>query len=59
MTTREFWEVSERGVNFTYISQEQKDQLGRFFSWFKKGAGEDVELNAKGKSAVKRRVQDL
>ena len=46
ITNREFWEVSERGTNFTYISDEQKaqvrnfkisltqKQLPLFFSWF-------------------------
>lgn len=27
ITNREFWEVSERGTNFTYISDEQKAQV--------------------------------
>jgi hypothetical protein len=35
ITNREFWEVSERGTNFTFISPEQKAQLPVFFSWFK------------------------
>lgn len=34
-TNREFWEVSERGVNFMWISEEQRAQLPVFFGWFK------------------------
>ena len=30
----EFWEVSDRGVNFDYLPPERKEQLERFFSWF-------------------------
>ena len=35
VSNREFWEVSERGTNFTYMNQEQKAQLSVFFSLFK------------------------
>ena len=31
---REFWEVNDRGSNFDYLSDEQKAELPRFFSWF-------------------------
>jgi hypothetical protein len=34
LRTREFWEVNDRGSNFDYLSDEQKDMLPRFFSWF-------------------------
>lgn len=30
----EFWEVSDRGVNFDYLSPERKEKLIEFFSWF-------------------------
>jgi hypothetical protein len=30
----EFWEVNDRGSNFDYLSDEQKQQLPLFFSWF-------------------------
>jgi hypothetical protein len=30
----EFWEVSDRGVNFDYLVPERKQQLLRFFEWF-------------------------
>ncbi|MEM9067679.1 MAG: DUF2254 family protein [Myxococcota bacterium] len=30
----EFWEVSDRGVNFDYLSPDRKEQLLEFFSWF-------------------------
>jgi hypothetical protein len=32
--TPEFWEVSDRGVNFDYISGERKNCLLQFFEWF-------------------------
>jgi hypothetical protein len=32
--SREFWEVSDRGVNFDYLSYERKEQLLVFFDWF-------------------------
>ena len=30
----EFWEISDRGVNFDYLEPERKQQLVTFFSWF-------------------------
>ncbi len=30
----EFWEISDRGVNFDYLPPPQKDKLRQFFSWF-------------------------
>jgi hypothetical protein len=32
--TPEFWEVNDRGFNFDYLSNDQKQQLPLFFSWF-------------------------
>lgn len=32
--SREFWEVSDRGVNFDYLSGERKNKLLAFFEWF-------------------------
>jgi hypothetical protein len=32
--SREFWEVSDRGVNFDYLEPRQKRELMRFFDWF-------------------------
>lgn len=34
LRSREFWEVNDRGSNFDYLSDEQKGELPRFFSWF-------------------------
>jgi hypothetical protein len=34
VTNKEFWEVTERGTNFSYISDSQKAQLYVFFGWF-------------------------
>eukprot|EP00727_Mastigamoeba_balamuthi_P002442 m51a1_g12195 hypothetical protein (944) ;mRNA; r:32401-36094 len=33
-STREFWEVSERGYNFTYVEPRLREQLQTFFAWF-------------------------
>jgi uncharacterized membrane protein len=30
----EFWEISDRGVNFDYLEPERKEKLLEFFSWF-------------------------
>jgi hypothetical protein len=32
--SREFWEISDRGVNFDYLSGERKNRLLAFFEWF-------------------------
>ncbi|HVZ33991.1 MAG TPA: DUF2254 family protein [Polyangiaceae bacterium] len=32
--SREFWEVSDRGFNFDYLSGERKNRLLAFFEWF-------------------------
>jgi hypothetical protein len=42
ITSREFWEISDRGVNFDYLEPEQRAALERFFAWF----GEVGELGA-------------
>ncbi|MBT3217690.1 MAG: DUF2254 domain-containing protein [Proteobacteria bacterium] len=31
----EFWEVSDRGINFEYLPPEQRRELDTFFGWFK------------------------
>lgn len=30
----EFWEITDRGVNFDYTDPQEKQELKRFFSWF-------------------------
>jgi hypothetical protein len=32
--TAEFWEVSDRGVNFDYLSPDRKAKMLDFFDWF-------------------------
>ncbi len=32
--SKEFWEVTDRGINFDYLDQAQKAQLDTFFGWF-------------------------
>lgn len=33
-TTKEFWEVSERGSNFTFLEPKLRGYLKTFYSWF-------------------------
>jgi hypothetical protein len=32
--SQDFWEISDRGVNFDYLSVDRKSTLKQFFSWF-------------------------
>lgn len=34
VTNSEFWEVSDRGINFDWLPEERRAHLGTFFSWF-------------------------
>jgi hypothetical protein len=34
ITSKDFWEVSDRGVNFDYLGPKRRAQLELFFSWF-------------------------
>ena len=34
----EFWEVSDRGANFDYLTEARRAQLAVFFDWFETGA---------------------
>lgn len=34
VSTKEFWEISERGENFDFLNDNQKGTLNEFFSWF-------------------------
>lgn len=36
VTSKDFWEVIDRGANFDYMDDARKDQLEVFFSWFPK-----------------------
>jgi hypothetical protein len=33
-SSKEFWEVSERGSNFSYVEPKLRQQLPQFFGWF-------------------------
>jgi hypothetical protein len=37
---RDFWEISDRGVNFDYLEPERRDMLEEFFAWFETEANE-------------------
>ena len=34
ITSKDFWEVVDRGTNFDYLSDERKQKLREFFSGF-------------------------
>jgi hypothetical protein len=34
ITSKDFWEVSDRGGNFDYLEPTRRAQLDRFFGWF-------------------------
>jgi hypothetical protein len=50
ITSKEFWEVIDRGTNFDYLDERRKQKLREFFDWFGalKGA---VAEDASGKFA--------
>jgi hypothetical protein len=37
VTKKDFWEVTDRGINFDYLDAERKKQLAEFFAWFARG----------------------
>jgi hypothetical protein len=41
ITSKDFWEIIDRGTNFDYVDDERKAKLREFFDWFSelKGAG--------------------
>ena len=42
-TSKEFWEINDRGVNFEYLPPEKKAMLPIFFGWF--GVSKDQGFN--------------
>lgn len=34
VVTSDFWEISDRGMNFDYLSPERKEKMVEFFGWF-------------------------
>lgn len=34
ITTKQFWEVIDRGTNFDYLDEKRKQRLREFFTWF-------------------------
>lgn len=45
-TTKEFWEVSERGSNFAYLEPRLRSFLFRFFGWFPWGGAAGQQSDA-------------
>jgi len=43
ITSKEFWEVSDRGGNFDYLEPERRAVLPNFFGWFNQG-GKDAAV---------------
>lgn len=39
VTSKDFWEITDRGRNFEFMPEAQRDQLPIFFSWFGLDAG--------------------
>lgn len=53
ITTKDFWEIIDRGINFDYVSDDRKTKLREFFDWFTElredvptGAGTQVAASA-------------
>ena len=40
VTSKDFWEIIDRGRNFEYMPPEQRETLPRFFAWL--GVGGDA-----------------
>jgi hypothetical protein len=49
--SKDFWEVSDRGGNFDYLSPERKRTLETFFSWFGEVSGELKAVSLPGPHA--------
>jgi hypothetical protein len=41
ITAKDFWEVTDRGVNFDYLDAPRKAKLDHFFAWFASGQSDD------------------
>ncbi len=40
----EYWEVSDRGINFDYLNPQRRAKLGEFFGWFQDDTGVAIPL---------------
>ena len=51
--SKDFWEISDRGGNFEYMSPQRKEMLRIFFTWFREVSGElkAVSLDTPGGTA--------
>jgi hypothetical protein len=34
VTSKDFWEIVDRGANFDYLDEDRKRTLRAFFAWF-------------------------
>jgi hypothetical protein len=48
ITSKEFWEVSDRGGNFDYLDPERRAVLPNFFSWFNTGGKDAINGPIRG-----------
>lgn len=44
-TTKEFWEVSERGTNINYLEPAQREHIQTFYEWFSNTMTPDELVN--------------
>jgi hypothetical protein len=47
VTTKEFWEIEDRGVSFYYVSETERESMETFFSWLL-GEAEPLARGAAG-----------
>lgn len=45
VTTKDFWEIIDRGTNFDYLPPERKAALATFFGWFPRLAGDPAQAS--------------
>jgi hypothetical protein len=45
ITSKDFWEVIDRGTNFDYLPDDRKATLKTFFGWFNKLSGEYPQVS--------------
>jgi hypothetical protein len=51
VTSKQFWEVVDRGTNFDYLDDQRKEKLREFFGWFAALAGPAATVAGGGETA--------